>query len=152
MWQGSVESNYTKGYLVTEWMNSMDFVSMTVGNHEFDWGQQRIKDNVELAEFPFLGINVLYRSNNQRVDYLQPSTTFTRGDAKIGVIGAIGDCLSSISSGNVQDIYFAWGQLLSDMVKAEATRLRNEEHCDFIIYSVHGAPIEARPTITPSTP
>ena len=139
MWQGSVESNYTKGYLVTEWMNSMDFVSMTIGNHEFDWGQQRIKDNVALAEFPFLGINVLYRSNNQRVDYLRPSTTFTRDGAKIGVIGAIGDCLSSISSGNVQDIYFAWGDYLSNMVKAEATRLRNEEHCDFIIYSVHGA-------------
>ena len=98
MWQGSVESNYTKGKLVTEWMNEMNFVSMTVGNHEYDWGSQVIKDNIEIATFPMLGINVLDRYSNQRVDYLEPSVTFMRGEAKIGVIGAIGNCISSISS------------------------------------------------------
>ena len=139
MWQGSVESNYTKGHLVTEWMNYLGFESMTVGNHEYDWGSSVIQENRELADFPILGINVLNRSNNQRVSYLDASTTFTRGDAKIGVIGAIGNCLSSISSSKVQDVYFAKGDALSSLVKAESTRLRNEEHCDFIIYSIHGS-------------
>lgn len=139
MWQGSVESGLTRGNIVTEWMNSMDFVSMTVGNHEFDWGQEYIVSNQELATFPTLGINVLYRSNNQRVDYLSPSTTFTRNGAKIGVIGAIGNCYSSISRSKVADITFATGYTLTNLVKAEATRLRNEEKCDFIIYSIHGS-------------
>ena len=138
MWQGSVESNLTRGNLVTEWMNDLDFVSMTVGNHEFDWGYQRIVENQELSDFPILGINVLNRSNNKRVDYLYPSTTFERGGAKIGVIGAIGDCLSSISGSKVRDVYFATGSALTNLVKQESTRLRNEEHCDFIIYSLHG--------------
>ena len=139
MWQGSVESGLTRGNLVTEWMNSMDFVSMTVGNHEFDWGQQYITSNQELADFPTLGINVLYRSNNQRVNYLSPSVTFTRSGAKIGVIGAIGNCYSSVSRSKVTDIYFATGSALTDLVKQEATRLRNQEKCDFIIYSIHGS-------------
>ena len=139
MWQGSVESGLTRGNLVTEWMNSMDFVSMTVGNHEFDWGQEYIVSNQELANFPTLGINVLYRSNNQRVNYLSPSVTFTRGDAKIGVIGAIGNCYSSVSRSKVADITFATGYTLTNLVKAEATRLRNLEKCDFIIYSIHGS-------------
>lgn len=139
MWQGSIESNYTKGNLVTEWMNSMGFVSMTVGNHEFDWGQDPIKNNIALANFPMLGINVIKRDTYRRVDYLEPSTTFMRGDAKIGVIGAIGNCYSSISSSKVQDIFFETGSDLTDLVVAESTRLRNEEHCDFIIYSVHGS-------------
>ena len=139
MWQGSVESNYTRGKLVTEWMNSMNFVSMAVGNHEFDWGQQEIANNQDLSTFPILGINVLYRANGTRVEYLEPSTTFARGGAKIGVIGAIGNCLSSISSSNVSDIFFAKDDELSELIKEESTRLRNEEHCDFIIYSLHGS-------------
>ena len=139
MWQGSVESGLTRGNLVTEWMNSMDFVSMTVGNHEFDWGQEYIASNQELANFPTLGINVLYKSNNQRVNYLSPSTTFTRGDAKIGVIGAIGNCYSSVSRSKVADITFATGYTLTNLVKTEATRLRNQEKCVFIIYSIHGS-------------
>ena len=142
MWQGSVESGLTRGNVVTEWMNSMNFVSMTVGNHEFDWGEQYISSNQELANFPTLGINVLKRSNNQRVDYCSPSVTFTRGGAKIGVIGAIGNCYSSISSSKVKDITFATGYTLTNLVKQEATRLRNEEHCDFIIYSIHGSYVD----------
>ena len=31
MWQGSSESNLTKGFIITEWMNHMDFASMTLG-------------------------------------------------------------------------------------------------------------------------
>ena len=138
MWQGSVESNYTKGNLITEWMNQLGFVSMTVGNHEYDWGKDYIIQNQELANFPTLGINVLNRSNHQRVDYLSPSITFEKGGAKIGVIGAIGNCLSSISSSKVKDVYFATGDSLTALVKNESKRLRETEKCDFIIYSVHG--------------
>ena len=139
MWQGSVESNYTRGKLVTEWMNNMNFVSMTVGNHEYDWGKEYIIENQQLANFPTLGINVLDKYSHERVDYLSASTTFTRGGAKFGVIGAIGNCLNSVSSSYVQDVYFATDTELTDLVKAESTRLRNEENCDFIIYSIHGA-------------
>ena len=139
MWEGSVESNYTRGNLVTEWMNQLGFVSMTVGNHEYDWGKEYIIQNQQLANFPTLGINVINRSTSKRVDYLSPSITFTKGGAKIGVIGAIGNCLNSISSSKVKDIYFAYGDVLTNLVKNESRRLRNEEKCDFIIYSIHGA-------------
>ena len=139
MWQGSVESNLTEGHLVTEWMNQMDFVSMTVGNHEYDWGSRAIVENSELANFPTLGINVVYNNTNTRVDYLDASTTFEKEGVKFGVIGAIGNCLSSISSSQVQGVHFLTGEDLSNVVKAESTRLRNEENCDFIIYSIHGS-------------
>ena len=139
MWQGSVESNYTRGRLVTEWMNTIGFAAMTVGNHEYDWGGEIVEQNSALAEFPMLGINVLDRYSDERVSYINPSVVITRGDAKIGVIGAIGNCLSSISSSKVRDVYFAKGDALTSLVKEESTRLRNEEKCDFIIYSIHGS-------------
>ena len=58
MWQGAAESNLTEGLIITEWMNELNFVSMTLGNHEYDWGEDLIRKNKEAAEFPFLAINI----------------------------------------------------------------------------------------------
>ncbi len=135
MWQGTVESSSTKGALMTEWMNEAGFVSMTLGNHEFDWGPDILQPNSELAEFPFLGINVTY--NGEMPDYCKASTVVEKGGAKIGIIGAIGDCLSSISGEFQKGLEFATGNLLTAQVEAEAKRLREEEGCDFIVYSIH---------------
>lgn len=136
MWQGSSESNLTRGMIVTDWMNELDFVSMTLGNHEFDWGEEAIRANAALAEFPLLAINIYDRDTNLPVDYCQPSVTVERGGATIGIIGAIGDCLSSISGEHSGDIVFKVGQELAELVKAEAERLR-AAGADFIIYSIH---------------
>ena len=137
MWQGGAESNITKGNLVTEWMNQLEFTSMTIGNHEFDWSTSYIEANRQLADFPFLGINVYDRNTNQRVNYLDPSVVINKNGAKIGIIGAIGDCYTSIASSVVSGVYFKVGYELTNLVKQEAIRLRNEEQCDFIIYSIH---------------
>lgn len=136
MWQGSSESNLTKGNIITEWMNEMDFVSMTLGNHEYDWGEEYIVQNNELADFPFLGINVYSTATNKRVDYCAPSVTVEKNGVKIGVIGAIGDCLSSISGEYTDGIEFKTGSELTALVKAEADKLR-AEGADFIVYSIH---------------
>ncbi len=135
MWQGTVESSTNKGRLMTEWMNELNFSSMTLGNHEYDWGSQVLTPNSRLAEFPFLAINVTY--NGQAVDYCKPSTIVEANGVKIGIIGAIGDCLSSISGDFSNGLDFATGRELTRLVKNEADRLRHEEECDFIVYSIH---------------
>ena len=136
MWQGSSESNLTKGNIITEWMNELDFAAMTLGNHEYDWGEEYIKQNLELAEFPFLGINVYNSKTSQRAEYCQPSVTVEQNGVKIGIIGAIGDCLSSISGDKVGDVYFKTDSELTELVKAESNRLR-ADGADFIVYSIH---------------
>ena len=137
MWQGSFESNSTKGLIITDWMNELDFVSMTLGNHEYDWGEESIKANVALAEFPFLAINIYERDTNERVDYVKSSVLVERGGMKIGIIGAIGDCYSSISGDKVEEVYFKTGAALTELVKAESEKLR-AEGADYIVYSIHG--------------
>ena len=136
MWQGTAESNLTQGKIITEWMNELDFVSMTLGNHEFDWGQEAIRNNLAVAEFPFLAINIYDVKTNTLVDYATPSVMIERGDIQIGIIGAIGDCYSSISSDMVEGITFKVGSELTNLVKAEADRLR-AEGADLIVYSLH---------------
>ncbi len=135
MWQGTVESSTNKGKLMTEWMNEVGFVSMTLGNHEFDWGSDVLTPNSELAEFPFLAINVSYQGGS--AGYCKPSVVVEKSGVKIGVIGAIGDCLSSISGEFRTGLHFATGGELTALVKKESTRLREEEGCDFIVYSIH---------------
>ncbi len=136
MWQGSAESNLTYGAMMTEWMNEMDFVSMTLGNHEFDWGESYIRENQSIAEFPFLAINVYDRSTNTLADYCQPSVMIERSGLQIGIIGAIGDCYDSISGDNTKNIYFQTGSALTELVKAESERLRSAG-ADIIVYSIH---------------
>ena len=136
MWQGSSESNLTRGAIVTDWMNTLGFASMTLGNHEFDWGEEYIEQNHELAKFPYLAINVYERSTDTPVDYCAPSTTVTCGEATVGIIGAVGDCYSSISPEKVEDVYFKTGSELTALIKNEAKRLRSEG-ADFIVLSIH---------------
>ena len=136
MWQGAWESNLTRGMILNDWMSEMEFVSMTLGNHEFDWGTEYIESNAAQSAFPYLAINVYEHGTNKRADYCQPSVMVERGGAKIGIIGAIGDCYSSISADKVTDVYFKVGNELTNLVKAEATKLK-EAGADCIIYSVH---------------
>ncbi len=136
MWQGAAESNLTKGLIITDWMNEMGFASMTLGNHEYDWGEDAIELNEALAEFPLLAINIYDRETNKQVDYCQSSVVVDTGEVQIGIIGAIGDCYSSISSDCSAGVYFLTGTQLTNLVKAEATRLRSEG-VDFIVYSLH---------------
>ena len=136
MWQGSCESGLTKGNIITDWMNELGFSAMTLGNHEFDWGEEPVKANAAIAEFPLLAINVYDEDTNQRVDYCQPSVLVDKGDVQIGIIGAIGDCYSSISADQVEGIYFKTDAELTDLVKTESQKLKTQG-ADFIIYSLH---------------
>lgn len=136
MWQGAPESNLTQGLIITDWMNHMGFSAMTLGNHEFDWGEDPIKKNDKLAKFPILAINIYDHSTDKRVSYCDSSVMITKGGVKIGIIGAIGDCYSSISKDKVGGVYFKTGAALTSLVKSEATKLR-DQGADYIVYLIH---------------
>lgn len=136
MWQGQSESNMTKGLIMTDWMNELDFAAMALGNHEYDWGGEYIEDNEELAEFPFLAINIYDRSTNKLADYCEASTVVEADGLQIGIIGAIGDCYSSIAVDKCDDVYFKVGSQLTSLVKAESDRLR-KNGVDFVVYVLH---------------
>ncbi len=143
MWQGSSESNLTKGLIMTDWMNELDFSAMALGNHEFDWGESYIEANAAAAQFPLLAINVFDRETQTRVDYCDASVLVERGGARIGIIGAIGDCYSSISGDSSGGVYFKVREELTALVKAEAASLR-KQGADYIVYLLHDGYGESR--------
>ena len=147
MWQGSSESNLTQGLMMTDWMNEMDFDAMTMGNHEYDWGESPIAENDSAAQFPFLAINIYDRETNKQVSYCESSTVVDLGDLQIGIIGAIGDCYSSISADKVEDVYFKTGSDLTALVKNESAKLRSEG-ADYIVYLLHDGYTKSRSGIS----
>lgn len=135
-WQGSAESNTTRGKLFVEWFNELGFAAMAMGNHEYDWGESTLRENAELAEFPFLAINIYDKTTRERVDYCESSVLVERSGIRIGVIGAIGDCYSSIAYEQVQNVYFQTGNALTRLVQAESDRLR-ERGAEVVVYLLH---------------
>ena len=139
MWQGSLESNSNYCELVTKAMNLVGFDAMTLGNHEFDYGQERLLANEKLAQFPFLGGNIMkydgHTTDEPWNDAIKASTIIERGGTKIGIVGMIGyGQTTSITSSYVQDIDFVEPHHLA---AAECKRLRDEEGCGLVIYSYH---------------
>ena len=100
-WQDTYESGYNKGKLLTECLDLMECETISLGNHEFDWGIDVIKENKELTTYTtFLGANMRqYPDTSKTVDFAEPYKIIERQGLKIGIIGAIGrDQITSITS------------------------------------------------------
>ncbi len=90
MYQGSYDAYHNRGRVVTESMNEIGFDSMTIGNHEFDWGTADILDNVGWADFPLLGANIMeYPNTSVKSSIGEEYVIIERGFLKIGIIGVI---------------------------------------------------------------
>ncbi len=57
IWQGTPVGNYNSGEFMMEWMNSMGYDMMTLGNHDFDHGAENALQKAELADFPVICTN-----------------------------------------------------------------------------------------------
>lgn len=137
MFQGSADSNLTRGYMVNYSMHYMGFDAMSIGNHEFDWGVEWMKKNAELKyntySIPFLGANI--HKDGNMLDFLKKSTVITRGDYKIGVIGVIGSELeSSVLKTALEGCEFV---KYDEILASESARLKSEEGCQAVVLLAH---------------
>jgi 5'-nucleotidase/UDP-sugar diphosphatase len=72
MFQGTPDSNLLHGRPVMNAMNESGFAAMTLGNHEFDWGQDMLKDLLSQAKFPVIAANVLDKATGKPVSFVKP--------------------------------------------------------------------------------
>ena len=63
MIQGDNWANFFQGKSVIDLMNAMRFDAMSVGNHEFDYGYEILKERIREANFPVLGANEIGRAH-----------------------------------------------------------------------------------------
>ncbi len=147
MWQGSYDSYHNRGRVITEALNDIGFDSMTIGNHEFDWGKEFIEDNEGWADFPLLGANIMeYPDTSVKSSVGQEYAIIERGFLKIGVIGVIGqNQITSINSRYMQDLYF---EEPTEIIKHLSTELREEQDVDIVVLSIHAGQSEVDSSIS----
>ena len=136
-WQDTYESGYNKGKLLTECLDVLECETLSYGNHEFDWGIDTIKENLQYTSYTtFLGANIReYPNTDKIVDFAEPYKIVERDGLKIGIIGAIGKGqITSITSSNWEDITFLDH---APIVKELSDELRSEKDCDIVILSIH---------------
>lgn len=141
MFQGSAVSSMTRGRVVVDWMNYLEFDAMTIGNHEFDWSIQEVlkysdgnEENGE-ANFPILCANCKDKSTGKLASWCVPYATFERMGVKIGVIGVIGQDEESDILETYVEMYDFTDEVTA--IKKYTKVLRDEEKCDLVIVSAH---------------
>lgn len=142
MFQGSLESNYNRGNLLAQCMDIVGFTSMTIGNHEFDWGTESLQSLNENTQTPFLGANIYHYNTLTGVwgDFASELAqeyviVQLENGLKVGIIGVIDSGqISSITSNLVAGIGF---KDPADVVPDLSRKLRNTYGCDIVVVSAH---------------
>jgi len=68
--------------------NAWGLDATSYGNHEFDYGIERLLAHQERAEFPFLAVNIVETATGQPPDWVTGYRVLTVNGVQVGVIGA----------------------------------------------------------------
>ncbi len=112
-YQGTAESNLTYGKPVSAMMKGMNVLASAVGNHEFDWGSERIPKWAEEGNFKYVASNIIDDKTGKPAAWTMPYMIVEKAGIKIALIGlAHPDTPSLVSKGATA------GYTFSDPVKA----------------------------------
>ena len=67
--------------------NAWGLAATSYGNHEFDYGVERLQQHQARANFPFLGANIVDETTQQNPDWVQGTHVIDYNGLKIGLIG-----------------------------------------------------------------
>lgn len=106
-YQGSALSNLTYGAPVSEMMKAMGVIASAVGNHEFDWGVQRMEKWAEDGGFDFLAANIYDTETGEPVKWAKPYLIVEKDGVKIAFLGlAHPDTVTLTKAENVTGLEF----------------------------------------------
>jgi uncharacterized repeat protein (TIGR02543 family) len=83
--QGAPIGSLSGGKMPISIMNRLGYCAMTLGNHEFDYGQEALGRLSEMAEFPFLSLNFVDMAGGEPI--YRPYTIMERYGVKIAFVG-----------------------------------------------------------------
>jgi 2',3'-cyclic-nucleotide 2'-phosphodiesterase/3'-nucleotidase len=87
MWTGPAISTLTSGKSMVEVMNTLGYNAAALGNHEFDFSVDTLRQRLTEMDFPVLATNVRNKTDGKRPDFAIPYTMTEINDVSIGIIG-----------------------------------------------------------------
>lgn len=98
--QGSLFYSTYKGKAAAEFMNTIGFDAMAVGNHEFDDGPTGLSDFIDIVDVPVVSGNLDLSQSNLLKGKVEDSLVLEVGGEKIGIVSALAtDTVETASPG-----------------------------------------------------
>lgn len=104
--QGTLYYTLFDGQADAEVLNTMGFDVMTIGNHEFDDGDDFLSSYIDMLDFPVISANVVPDAGNTLAGKFEPYIIKTVGDKRIGIIGITIAQKTEVSSNPSDEITF----------------------------------------------
>jgi 2',3'-cyclic-nucleotide 2'-phosphodiesterase (5'-nucleotidase family) len=102
--------------------NAWGLDATSYGNHEFDYGVERLLMHQENANFPFLGANIVDETTMRNPDWVQGTHVLRYGTRRIGVIGIeLADTPELVSAGATEGLAFLDE---AETIRQESEKLR----------------------------
>jgi 2',3'-cyclic-nucleotide 2'-phosphodiesterase (5'-nucleotidase family) len=114
--------------------NAWGLDATSYGNHEFDYGLERLLAQQAQATFPFLATNIVDATTGEAPNWVTPSKVFRVNGVKVGVIGAgLETTPELVAAGNTAGLKFLPA---ADRIAAESRRL-HDRGVDVQIVVIH---------------
>ncbi len=134
IYQGTPEGFRTRGTIVVELMNMLGYDALAVGNHEFDHGLDNLRNLSSMADFPFLGANIIDLETGTSPDFISPGFLTKIKDVNAGIAGVITEDMENlVFPGHIKGLEFISAR---QALQTEIERLK-EEGAQIIVVLSH---------------
>lgn len=140
---GTTFATISRGESVIDVMNQMGFDAMAAGNHDFNYGYQRLVELNNRANFPILAANVINQDGSHIID---SDKIIEIDGVKVGIFGlATEETKTKSSPANTEGLTFV---NTIETAQNEVTNLRNQGAQIIICLSHLGEDKESKETST----
>lgn len=127
-------SNLNEPNPMIDVMNFMGYDSMTLGNHEFNFGLELIKKLEKEAKFPILSANIFYKNDGSSL--VKPYVVKEIGGVKVGILGLTSPNIPRWDGPKVTELEF---QHMAEAAEKYMKELKEKEKVDIIIATAHAS-------------
>ncbi|WP_294174469.1 5'-nucleotidase C-terminal domain-containing protein [uncultured Clostridium sp.] len=139
IYQGTAISNILAGEPVSKMLEEIGIVASAIGNHEYDWGSDKIKPWAEEAGFKFVAANLIDETTGVAPEYAEPYVMTNVDGINIAFIGiATPETLTSTKAENVVGLKFL------DIVETidKYSEIVRAEGADIVVALTHSPALE----------
>ncbi|MEO1217438.1 MAG: metallophosphatase, partial [Bacteroidota bacterium] len=81
-------SQATEGKLAFDIYSAMGYEALTIGNHEYEYGWEKLREVMQRARFPMLNANIFYAGTD--IPFARAYTILEKNGIRLGIIGIMG--------------------------------------------------------------
>ena len=136
LFHGQSIATLVKGESVAELVKACGYDAMTAGNHDWNYGKDRLKELAQMADVEMLTGNVVDENNQQFFDnqYYFETATKNGQELTVGIFGVIDpDIYSKTSKSNVEGLTFTDAVTYAKEASSELEKMG----CDIVIALTH---------------